>query len=93
MELKALSRGGSEGSASVRRSKRVKRSVALKSKRKTTSKRARAKSARAEWGAVYLDASAFAELEKCIQEPQRPTPSILKGAALIQSLYGSKKPR
>ena len=41
-----------------------------------------------DWGAVYLDPKEFAEFEKCIQTPQKPTQSILKGAELLRKLYG-----
>jgi hypothetical protein len=35
-------------------------------------------------GVVVLNAAEFAEFESCIQTPQQPTESILRGAALLQ---------
>lgn len=42
------------------------------------------------WGPVVLDEDEFAEFERCTQEPQRPTPSIIKGAELLRQLYDKK---
>ena len=86
MEYKALSRG--EGHSSV--SSRPKKKVAVRMRAIRRRRPAKANALPPVWGAVYLDAAAFAEFEKCIQTPQRPTESIYKGAELIRSLYHRK---
>jgi hypothetical protein len=82
MEYKALSRGEGGGSAPKKRAK-----TAVRAKRKPVVKVVQRPTADASWGAVYLDATEFAEFERCILTPQKPTQSILKGAELIRSLY------
>jgi hypothetical protein len=82
MEYKTLSRGEGGGSAVKKRAK-----APARAKPKLAAKTVHRPTADASWGAVYLDATEFAELEECIQTPQKPTQSILKGAELIRSLY------
>jgi hypothetical protein len=83
MEYKMLSGGDSGGHA-------VKKGVKL---RVRPAPKARAKKKRVQlkveqqWGPVYLNAKEFAELQSCIQKPQRPTQSILEGAEQIRRLY------
>jgi predicted urease superfamily metal-dependent hydrolase len=62
-------------------------------KRRAVRKQMAAKAAINEpaWGAVYLDPAEFAEFEKCIQTPQKPTKSIVKGAEMIRRLYQQKR--
>ena len=91
MEYKALSGGEGSGSASKKRAKapaRAKRKSAI-ARRRTTTETASAPAA--SWGAVYLDAAEFAEFEKCIQTPQKPTQSILQAAQMIRELYGKNR--
>ena len=43
------------------------------------------------WGPVVLDDDEFAEFEQCIQERQRPTPSIVEGAEQLRKLYSKSR--
>jgi hypothetical protein len=86
MEYKALSRGEGSNSAPKKRAKDP-----VRAKRKVVLKVPRQPAAESAWGAVYLDATEFAEFEKCIQTPQKPTQSIVKGAEMIRSLYRKKR--
>jgi hypothetical protein len=38
------------------------------------------------WGVVKLDDDEFAEFEKCLSEPQKPTKAILEAAQLLRRL-------
>jgi hypothetical protein len=86
MEYKALSRGESSGSAPKKRA-----TVPVRAKRKLVESAPRPTTEVASWGAVYLDATEFAEFEKCIQTPQKPTQSIVKAAEMIRELYGKNR--
>ena len=93
MEPKALSRGEGRASAPKRRAKtplRAKRKAPLDKRKLVEAARARAVES-SVWGAVYLDAAEFAEFEKCIQTPQKPTESIMKAAEMIRALYGKNR--
>ena len=39
------------------------------------------------WGPLYVDEAEFAELERCLQNPQEPTESIYRGVEMIRLLY------
>lgn len=39
-----------------------------------------------DWGPIYLDAPEFEECERQVRTPQRPSPAILEGAALLRRL-------
>jgi hypothetical protein len=42
-------------------------------------------------GLLVLSAKGFARFETCMKEPGEPTEANRRGAALLRSLYGSKK--
>jgi hypothetical protein len=91
MEYKALSRGES-GSYSVKKvAVKKPEKVRLRASRRLPLKEAHQPTVDAAWGPVYVDVTEFAELEKCIQTPQKPTPSIQRGAELIRSMYQKKR--
>ena len=87
MEYKILARGDEVGSAGAKRKQKQKQKPA----RRRASRAARPDTADSpKWGAVYVGASEFAELESCLTKPAQPTDSIRKGAELLRRLYKNR---